>query len=79
MFDFGTALNLLKAGARLTRKDWNGDIYIFYQCGFPHSCTNSRFQPYLMLKTANNTLVPWVASQIDLLAEDWFILAPLEP
>jgi hypothetical protein len=28
-------------------------------------------RPYLMMKTAQEDLVPWVASQTDLLAEDW--------
>lgn len=28
--------------------------------------------PYITMKTAQNTIVPWVASQTDLLAEDWF-------
>jgi hypothetical protein len=30
------------------------------------------FRPYLMLKTADDEFVPWVASQSDLLADDWF-------
>lgn len=29
------------------------------------------FRPYLMLSTVDGELVPWVASQSDLLAEDW--------
>ena len=30
--------------------------------------------PYLEMKTADETLVPWVAAQEDLLAEDWMLL-----
>jgi len=28
-------------------------------------------RPYIMMKTAQDDLVPWIASQTDLLAEDW--------
>ncbi len=28
-------------------------------------------RPYITMKTATNDIVPWVASQTDLLAEDW--------
>lgn len=29
--------------------------------------------PYIMMKTADDKIVPWLASQTDLLAEDWVI------
>ena len=29
------------------------------------------FRPYLMMRTADGEFVPWVASQSDLLADDW--------
>ncbi len=32
------------------------------------------FDPYIMLKTAINSFVPWVTSQTDVLAEDWEIV-----
>lgn len=31
-------------------------------------------RPYITLKTADNEIVPWVASQSDLLVEDWLIV-----
>ena len=31
-----------------------------------------RVLPYITMKTADNAIVPWLASQTDLLAEDWF-------
>lgn len=31
------------------------------------------FRPYLMMKTVDGEFVPWLASQSDLLAEDWFV------
>ncbi|MBW2637059.1 MAG: DUF2829 domain-containing protein [Deltaproteobacteria bacterium] len=30
--------------------------------------------PYIVMKTADNKLVPWLASQTDVLAEDWEIV-----
>lgn len=30
--------------------------------------------PFIAMKTADNTLVPWLASQTDILSEDWEIL-----
>lgn len=32
-----------------------------------------KVRPYLMMKTVDNDLVVWVASQTDLFAEDWII------
>ena len=90
-FCFGTAIKYLKSGHKLQREGWNGkDMYVAYQRGYPegiaidHSIAKKYelpegtvcfFQPYLMMKTADNTFVPWLASQTDLLAEDWRIVA----
>ena len=41
--------------------------------GIPEGTVVS-FAPYLMIKNAQNTCVPWLASQGDLLAEDWVIV-----
>lgn len=51
-------------------------------CGFARSKEESRPPcdngmenlPYLEMKTADNKLVPWLASQTDILAEDWVIV-----
>lgn len=34
----------------------------------------AKFRPYIMMLTAQGDFVPWVASQTDLLAEDWQVL-----
>lgn len=34
----------------------------------------ARVLPYITMKTADNAIVPWLASQTDLLAEDWIEL-----
>lgn len=84
---FGMALEALKAGARVHRSGWNGDgMYVVLQHGYPDGIpinentaratgipqgTVCRFRPYLMMLTAQGDFVPWVASQTDLLADDW--------
>lgn len=30
--------------------------------------------PYITMKTADNAIVPWLASQTDVLAEDWHVV-----
>ena len=78
--DFGRAIRQLKNGKRMCRKGWNGQgIFIELQVPDSHSKMTS---PYLYidslsLQTANpaapKTRVPWLASQTDILAEDWVL------
>lgn len=90
--DFSEALNALKMGRKVYRMGWNGKgMYIVHQQAYPDGIsingntaeatglpegTLCRFRPYLMMKTVQDDFVPWVASQSDLLAEDWFITSP---
>lgn len=79
--DFGSAIQLLKKGAKLQRKGWNGKgIYIEMQKPDEHS---KMTLPYIYIVTnglvTNNPdapkgVVPWLASQTDMLAEDWKIV-----
>jgi hypothetical protein len=67
--DFSEALNILKAGSKMQRAGWNGkDMYVELQRPDAHSKMSL---PYLFMKTAQGDLVPWLASQTDILAEDW--------
>ena len=79
--DFGQALTELKNGNRVKRKGWNGDgIFLALQV----TDKNSKMtQPYIYidtlgLKTNNPNApkgrVPWLASQTDMLAEDWEVI-----
>ena len=88
-FDFGSAIKHLKDGKRVCREGWNGKgMYITYQPGYPNGIpvnantakatgvpegTKLKFHPYILMKTSKWTFVPWVASNIDILAEDWMI------
>lgn len=33
------------------------------------------YDAYIAMKTANDTVVPWLASQTDILAEDWYVVS----
>ena len=39
--------------------------------------TELTYCPHIDLRTAQGSLVPWIASQSDLLAEDWLVCVPL--
>ena len=79
MFSFGEAIKYLKRGMKVARKGWNGKG-MFLEYVDPYM--NSRFQlietnpagtflPWIGMKTTDNGFVPWLASQTDILAEDW--------
>lgn len=66
---FSEALDCLKNNQKITRTGWNGKgMYIYL------NKENSVItDPFISMKTAQNTIVPWVASQTDLLSNDWII------
>lgn len=67
--NFGEALELLKAGGKVTRLSWNGKgMWLALQVPDAHSKMQ---RPYIYIKTAQEQLVPWVASHGDLLGDDW--------
>lgn len=81
MVDFGDAIRLLKSGHRLARMGWNGKgIYLELQK--PDACSKMTL-PYIYIVTnglvtdnpdAPKGVVPWLASQTDMLAEDWYVV-----
>ena len=68
--DFGDAVKKMKyRGGRFTRAGWNGkNMYIELQVPDEHS---KMTLPYIYMKTVQGDLVPWLASQTDMLADDW--------
>ena len=67
--NFSTALEWLKVGYKVSREGWNGkDMWIALQRPDEHSKMSL---PYIYMFTADKKLVPWLASQTDLLADDW--------
>lgn len=70
--DFGDALANLKHGFKMTRAGWNGkDMWVALQVPDEHSKMR---RPYLYMSPIDGALVPWVASQTDLLADDWKVV-----
>lgn len=78
---FGLAIEALKLGKKVARRGWNGKgIFIELQVPDQHSKMSS---PYIFIDTtglqtdnpdAPRSRVPWLASQTDVLAEDWIVI-----
>lgn len=82
--DFSDALLMIKRGHRLQRAGWNGKgMFIFLVKGSRFTVNREpllsilgegvevNYRGHIDMKTADGTIVPWVASQTDLLADDW--------
>jgi hypothetical protein len=67
--NFGEALNSLRAGKAVSRRGWNGKhMWLRLQVPDAHS---KMTLPYIYMRTAGGDLVPWLASQSDVLGVDW--------
>ena len=83
---FGMAVESLKKGLKVSRAGWNGKgMFLFLVSGsrfkvnraplneiYPDG-TEINYRPHIDMKTVDGQIVPWVASQTDILAEDWEI------
>lgn len=81
---FSDALEALKLGARVQRAGWNGKgMFLFLipgstfevnrppLLGIYPAGTVVNYCPHIDMKTADDKIVPWLASQTDILADDW--------
>ena len=91
--DFGMALIALKRGESVARKGWNGKgMFLTLQNGSEVIGTDMRNEPaknyygdskvkicpHIDMKAADGSyVVGWLASQTDMLAEDWEIVKPV--
>ena len=75
-FDFGSAIAALKEGWKVARKGWNGkNMYLTLIHAGNAVYRGYDMQDCIGIKTANNLMQPgWLASQIDILAEDWEVV-----
>ena len=85
---FGEAVEALKDGKKVARTGWNGKgMFLFLVPGSVFVIEDGRplasafepgtpvqYQPHIDMKTAQDTVVPWLASQSDVLAEDWEVV-----
>lgn len=80
--NFSEALTELKGGKALHRSGWAGQgMFIYYvpEGEYPAQTDVIKkvfkdkvpYGAYIAMKTRDNNVVPWLASQTDLLAEDW--------
>jgi hypothetical protein len=72
IMNFGQAIEALKQGKKVSRSGWNGKgMWLALQV--PDA--NSKMSlPYIYMFTATKDLVPWLASQTDVLSDDWGIV-----
>lgn len=83
--NFSQALEFAKQGHRISREGWNGKgMFVFMVNGdaikqavhehYGDPATEAYdVRDFLMMFTAQHDLVPWVASQSDILADDWLV------
>ena len=70
--NFGQAIEALKQGKKVAREGWNGkNMHLELQRPDKHS---KMTLPYIYMFTAQGDNVPWLASQTDMLSEDWTIV-----
>lgn len=76
--NFGEALETMKDGAEVARTGWNGKG-LWLEIQMPDE--NSKMTlPYIYINYPTDAIntpgarVPWLASQTDLLAEDWVLV-----
>lgn len=82
--DFSQALIELKLGRQVRRAGWNGKgMFLYLVQGstfevnrpplsdmFPAG-TSMNYRPHIDMSTVDGSCVPWVASQTDILENDW--------
>lgn len=80
--DFSQALKGLKDGLRMQRDGWNGKgMYIYHVPANTYKTQTEAaraefgdevpYGAYIAMRTAQANVVPWLASQTDILADDW--------
>jgi hypothetical protein len=71
--DMGGAINALRGGMKVMRAGWNGKgMWLGLQVP---DAKSKMSLPYIYMSTVTGDLVPWLASQTDILAEDWVVIA----
>ncbi len=86
---FGHTLDALRAGDKVMRAGWNGKgmyLYLVPENRYAPTTDAGRaiaatqedglvpYGAYIAMKTAQNNVVPWLASQTDILATDWEVV-----
>lgn len=85
--NYSQALDCLKVGMLVSRTGWNGKgMFIFLVQGSTFEVSRApllgifpagkviTYCPHIDMYTADKTVVPWLCSQTDAMAEDWGIV-----
>jgi uncharacterized protein DUF2829 len=85
--NFSQALDGIKEGKRVSRSGWNGkNMFVFLVNGSNFTVNREpllsimgegaevTYCPHIDMKTADGSIVPWLASQTDMLANDWGVV-----
>ena len=86
--DFGQALKVLRDGGRVARRGWNGrGMWLLLVPGSTFTVESGRplgdvapdlvgerveYGAHIDIRAVDGRITPWVASQTDLLGEDWY-------
>lgn len=85
--NFGDAIQALKEGKHVCREGWNGKgMFLFLVPGSQFKVNREPllsimgegtvidYHAHIDMKTVQGYVVPWLASQSDMLSEDWQIV-----
>lgn len=88
--NFGQALEALEQGQTVARTGWNGkNMFLFLVPGSTFKVNRPpllgifeegapvNYHSHIDMRTADGTIVPWLASQTDVLAKDWIVVSPI--
>ena len=84
---FGLAIEAMKKGKKVSRRGWNGKgMFLYYvpEGRYPARTDAAKsiaeedgkvdYGAYIAMKTAQGNIVPWLASQTVMLADDWEVV-----
>jgi hypothetical protein len=82
---FGHAIEAMKKGMKVARAGWNGKgMFIYYVPADEYPASTGvamdyysgqvPYKAYIAMKTVDEDVVPWLASQTDMLADDWSVI-----
>jgi hypothetical protein len=85
---FGLAIEAMKKGLKVARAGWNGkNMFVFFVPGSTFNVnrppllgiysegTKINYHAHIDMRTADGRIVPWLASQTDMLADDWRVVS----
>lgn len=59
----------------IAREGWNGKgMFVFLVIPAEDASIHGESLPYLAMKTADGKVVPWLCSQTDMQAKDWYLV-----